>query len=552
MNGDGRADLVVGAPRASNNGRAVSGSAYVVFGKASPTVVDLAALGEGGFRIDGATSGDQAGFSVAGAGDVNGDGRPDLLVGALAAGNNGRAGSGSAYLVFGKASTTAVDLAALGEGGFRIDGAAAFHQAGFSVAGAGDVNGDGRPDLLVGAPGAGNNGRAGSGSAYLVFGKASTTAVDLAALGEGGFRLDGAAADDLAARSVAGAGDVNGDGRPDLLVGAIRAGNNGRAQSGSAYLVFGKASSTAVDLAALGAGGFRIDGATVSDQAGESVAGAGDVNGDGRPDLLVGAPAAGNNGRAGSGSAYLVFGKASTTAVDLAALGAAGSRIDGAAANDSAGTAVAGAGDVNGDGRPDLLVGARSAGNNGRAGSGSAYLVFGKASTTAVDLAALGAGGFRSDGATASDQAGRSVAAAGDVNGDGRPDLLVGAYGAGNNGRAESGSAYVVFGFGEPALAYDPVIGSVGKALVAQGPKSVARTGEAAFSISPALPAGLSLDAKTGVVSGTPSAAVANGAFTVTMKDLVGQVTAPLQLSVIQPDTRKPVVSLRRRRCSGW
>ena len=80
--------------------------------------------------------------------------------------------------------------------------------------------------------------------------------------------------------------------------------------------------------------------------------------------------------------------------------------------------------------------------------------------------------------------------------------------------------------------------------LVVQRPK-VARTGEAVFSIAPALPAGLSLDPKTGVVSGTPSAAVVNGSFAVTMKDLVGSVSAPLQLSVTVPDRRKPVVTLK-------
>ena len=112
MNGDGRADVLVGAFGADYNGRKASGSAYVVFGKASPKRVDLAALGAGGFRVDGAAADDSAGSSVAGAGDVNQDGRADVLVGAPRADNNRRTGSGSTYVVFGQASSKRVDLAA--------------------------------------------------------------------------------------------------------------------------------------------------------------------------------------------------------------------------------------------------------------------------------------------------------------------------------------------------------------------------------------------------------------------------------------------------------
>ena len=447
VNGDGRDDVIVGAQGAGNNGRAGSGSAYVLYGASMPTNVDWAALGAGGFRIDGALANDLAGFSVAGAGDVNGDGRDDVIVGAPFAGNNGRTASGSAYIVYGSNTPTNLDLAALGASGFRIDGAAANNFAGRSVAGAGDVNGDGRDDVVVGAEGADNNGRANSGSAYVVYGSSSTPAapIDLAALGSGGFQIDGAAAIDEAGYSVAGAGDVNGDGRDDVIVGAPLADNNGRHSSGSAYIVYGSDTPTNVDLFALGADGFRIDGAADLDFAGWSVAGAGDVNGDGRDDVIVGAPFAGNNGRTASGSAYIVYGSNTPTNLDLAALGASGSRIDGAAAVDQVGYSVAGAGDVNGDGRDDVIVGARIADHNGRANSGSAYVLYGASMPTNVDLAALGAGDFRIDGALANDLAGFSVAGAGDVNGDGRDDVVVGAPEADNNGPS-SGSAYLIMG----------------------------------------------------------------------------------------------------------
>ena len=455
VNGDGRGDVVVGAPQETARGRSGSGSAYVIFGTESPTRVDLAQVGARGFRIDGAADGDRLGTAVGGAGDVNGDGLADVVLGAPEADAHGRGGSGTAFVVFGRRETSAaVDLAALGGAGFRIDGAAALDNAGAAVAGAGDVNGDGRADLVVGAPRAGNNARPGSGSAHVVFGTGQAAAIDLAALGGAGFRIDGAAALDNAGAAVAGAGDVNGDGRADVVVGAPRAGNNARPGSGSAHVVFGRRETSEIDLAALGGAGFRIDGAAALDNAGAAVAGAGDVNGDGRADVVVGAPQAGNNARTGSGSAHVVFGTGQAAAIDLAALGGAGFRIDGAAALDNAGAAVAGAGDVNGDGRADVVVGAPQAGNNARTGSGSAHVVFGRRETSGIDLAALGGAGFRIDGAAALDNAGAAVAGAGDVNGDGRADVVVGAPQAGNNARPGSGSAHVLIGFGTPRVAY--------------------------------------------------------------------------------------------------
>ncbi|TFF22006.1 hypothetical protein E3C22_15265 [Jiella endophytica] len=427
-----------------------------VVGEDFAAVIQLSSLdGTTGFRIDGVAEGDYAGYSVSSAGDVNGDGIDDLIVGAYAADNNGSQ-SGSTYVVFG--TTTGFDatlnLADLdGGNGFRIDGVAAGDSAGSSVSSAGDVNGDGIDDLIVSAPNAGNNGGL-SGSTYVVFGTTAgfDATLNLADLdGSNGFRLDGAAASDFTGRSISSAGDVNGDGIDDLIVGAYAADNNG-SYSGSAYVVFGTTAGfdATLNLADLdGSNGFRLDGAAADDFTGYPVSSAGDVNGDGIDDLIVGAPYADNSGNQ-SGSAYVVFG---TTAgfdatLNLADLdGSNGFRLDGAVAGDGFGWSIASAGDVNGDGIDDLVVSAANADNNGSS-SGSAYVVFGTTVgfDATLDLADLdGTDGFRLDGVAAGDNAGYSVSSAGDVNGDGIDDLIVGAPYADNNG-SSSGSAYVVFG----------------------------------------------------------------------------------------------------------
>lgn len=319
--------------------------------------------------------------------------------------------------------------------------------AGSDVAGAGDVNGDGRPEAIVGVDNDGPRDRA--GAAYVVFGKASTTPVDLLTfglpgVGHPGFRIDGAQTQDFA-YTVSGAGDMNGDGLGDVIVGADGADNNARLGSGSAYVVFGKSSTDAVQLATFGTpvgnAGFRIDGAAAGDQTGTTVADTGDVNGDGRSDVVIGAPETDDNGD-GSGSALVVFGSSSLTTVDLAALGTRGYRMNGAGTRYWAGVAVGGAGDVNADGRPDTIVGAF--GRN--IWTGSAYAVNGRSATTTIGLGALDMGGFTMDGSQEQEEAGGAVDGVGDINGDGRSDVVVGSPLRDTTNGTGSGTVYVVLG----------------------------------------------------------------------------------------------------------
>ena len=159
MNGDGIADFVIGAPTASPGGKASAGKSYVIFGRpglGSGGSLALSSLnGTNGFVLNGEAAGDESGHSVANAGDVNGDGIADLVIGARFASPGNKTGAGKSYVVFGSAGIGSAGSLALsnlnGTNGFVLNGEALGDRSGISVGSAGDVNGDGIVDLVIGA-----------------------------------------------------------------------------------------------------------------------------------------------------------------------------------------------------------------------------------------------------------------------------------------------------------------------------------------------------------------------------------------------------------------
>ncbi len=406
VDGDGFSDVLVGAWYDATGGTD-AGAVYVVYG---PVTGDMG-LALADAKLIGEASADYAGRSLSCAGDVDGDGNDDILVGAY-----GVDDAGAAYLLYGPVSGN-LDLSGADA---KFVGETAGDAVGFSVSGAGDVNADGYADIIVGAHMEDEGGES-AGAAYLLHGPLyGTISLDTATA-----KLVGEEADDKAGVSVSGAGDVDGDGYDDILIGAYQ---NGTGEAGKTYMVYGPVSST-VDL---GSADAILLGEAGDDGAGISVSTAGDVDGDGYDDVLVGAYAH-DAGGSNAGVAYLLHGPI----YGSIELSLADTTFIGEVAGDYAGYTVSAGGDLNGDGLDDIVVGAKRESTGGYR-AGAAYLLYSSAPGD-VDLSLADA---KAIGEVTEDSAGYAIAPAGDVDGDGYDDLLVGALGH------ESGAAYLMLGGG--------------------------------------------------------------------------------------------------------
>ncbi len=403
VNGDGYSDVIVGAWR-YDNGQTDEGRAYVYYGSATGLSLTPDWTGESN------QASAYFGISVSTAGDVNGDGYSDVIVGALLY-DNGQTDEGRAYVYYGSATGLSSTPNWTGESN---QASALF---GNSVSTAGDVNGDGYSDVIIGAYYY-ENGETNEGGAYVYYGSASGLSLTpdwTAESNQGNSRYG---------YSVSTAGDVNGDGYSDVIVGAYLY-DNGETDEGRAFVYYGSASGLS----------SSPDWTGESNQAsayfGYSVSAAGDVNGDGYSDVIVGAYYY-DNGETDEGAAFVYYGSSSGLSSTPDWIGE--SNQVGA----YFGYSVSSAGDVNGDGYSDVIVGAYLY-DNGEANEGRAFLYYGSAS----GLSSLPDWTGESNQAVA--WFGNSVSTAGDVNGDGYSDVIVGAYDY-SNGEFNEGIAYVYYG----------------------------------------------------------------------------------------------------------
>lgn len=460
VNKDGYGDYLVGAWYGTYLTRQYCGISYLLFGGSNinPSDIDLASLTSStGYRVLGASGNDFSGNAVAGGLDINNDGYTDFIIGAYNSNPTisgvTRSYAGTTYVIYGKANRNSdIDLASLSSSdGFLIAGANQSDYSGRSVSRAGDVNGDGYEDIIIGADMATKLGRPRSGAAYVVYGGTSLTRTDLSNLPSNkGFAIIGPSAEAYAGYAVSNAGDFNNDGVADVLVGAYGAGSS---IQGVVYIIFGKKSPafSTIDLNSFTTSqGITITGKNSGDQFGFSLSYAGDFNGDKIDDIIVGANYVDQGSVGNGGAAYIIYGKKSISSNFSVSdfPNSQGFDIYGMGTNYNFGFAVSGGADIDKDGYSDVVVGANQQTVSSKTNVGVAYVIAGKPSiTSSLYTASFSTSdGFIITGNATGDFFGSAVDLSGDITGDGYADVLVSAPQSSPKSRSNAGSTYVFIG----------------------------------------------------------------------------------------------------------
>ncbi len=416
VNGDGYSDVIIGAYQFDDAANTNEGRAFVYHGSSTGLSASPNNTPDDANQV-----GAQFGCSVASAGDVNGDGYSDVIIGAQGYTDGANSFEGRAYVYHGSASGLAASPNSMPD-----DANQANALFGISVACAGDVNGDGYSDVIIGAPFFDDGANAGEGRAFVYHGSASGVSAspnstpDDANLASASFGY-----------SVASAGDVNGDGFSDVIIGAQDFDDGVNNEEGRAFIYHGSATGLPASP-----NSFCDDANQPSARFGSSVSSAGDVNGDGFSDVIIGAHQYTDGANASEGRAFIYHGSATGISATPN-----NTPDDADQASVFFGCSVACAGDVNGDGYSDVIIGAWGYAEGGNSDEGKVFVYHGSSSGLSP-----GPNTLIDDANQANARLGWSVASAGDVNGDGYSDVIVGAPNYDDGANADEGRAFLHHG----------------------------------------------------------------------------------------------------------